>query len=95
MYGQTALGNAVTSPSASRMFRIEVQEMRQSEESDKLNYPIRKSGSVFFTVPYARMNEQVRRITRMGGKIVNIQPLTSEPQPAAAEPQPAEAAAQE
>jgi phycocyanin-associated rod protein len=27
------------------------------------------------------MNEQMRRINRMGGKIVNIQPLNTEPAP--------------
>lgn len=78
MYGQTTL--STPNSAASRMYRIEVQEMRQSSESDKQNYPIRKSGSVFFTVPYSRMNEQMRRINRMGGKIVNIQPLTTEPE---------------
>ncbi|AFZ49316.1 phycobilisome linker polypeptide [Dactylococcopsis salina] len=78
MYGQTT----VTTPSsaASRMYRIEVEGMRQSSESDKQSYAIRKSGSVFFTVPYSRMNEQMRRINRMGGKIVSIEPLNTEPE---------------
>jgi hypothetical protein len=30
------------------------------------------------TVPYNRMNEEMQRINRMGGKIVSIQPLTLE-----------------
>jgi len=77
MYGQTT----ITTPNsaASRMYRIEVEGMRQSRESHKQLYPIRQSGSVFLTVPYSRLNEQMRRINRMGGKIVNIEPLNTEP----------------
>lgn len=40
-----------------------------------MSTPIRKSGSVFITVPYGRMNQEMQRITRMGGKIVSIRPL--------------------
>jgi phycocyanin-associated rod protein len=32
---------------------------------------------VFIKVPYSRMNEEMQRITRMGGKIVSIKPLSS------------------
>jgi hypothetical protein len=28
-------------------------------------------------VPYSRMNEEMQRITRMGGTIVSIQPLSA------------------
>ncbi|WP_448600517.1 phycobilisome linker polypeptide [Thermoleptolyngbya sp.] len=76
MYGQTAVGSAANSPSGARMFRYEVVGLRQSQETDKNNYAIRNSGSVFFTVPYNRMNEEMQRILRMGGKIVKIEPLT-------------------
>lgn len=76
MFGQTAVGSAANSPSGSRMFRYEVVGLRQSQENDKNNYAIRRSGSVFITVPYNRMNEEMQRILRMGGKIVNIEPLS-------------------
>jgi ferredoxin--NADP+ reductase len=52
--------------------------MSQSTDNDSLDYSIRKSGSVFFTVPYKRMNQEMRRITRMGGRIVSIKPLNSD-----------------
>jgi phycocyanin-associated rod protein len=52
--------------------------LRQNEENDKNSYEIRNSGSVFLTVPYSRMNEEMRRITRLGGRIVNIEQLTAE-----------------
>ena len=76
MFGQTTVGTGGISSSASRVFRYEVVGLRQNEENDKNNYEIRRSGSVFVTVPYQRMNEEMQRITRMGGKIVKIEPLT-------------------
>lgn len=78
MFGQTTVGTGGISSSASRVFRYEVVGLRQNEENDKNNYEIRRSGSVFVTVPYSRMNEEMQRINRMGGKIVNIEPLTVE-----------------
>jgi len=78
MFGQTTVGTGGISSSASRVFRYEVVGLRQNEENDKNNYEIRRSGSVFVTVPYDRMNEEMQRINRMGGKIVNIEPLTAQ-----------------
>ncbi|MEI1374003.1 phycobilisome linker polypeptide [Nostoc sp. UHCC 0926] len=68
----------ISSRTSSRYFRYEVVGLRQSEESEKTNYPIRSSGSVFFTVPENRMNKEMQRITRLGGKIVSIQLLNAE-----------------
>jgi sulfite reductase alpha subunit-like flavoprotein len=76
MFGQTGLGSGRLSGAENRMFRYEVEGMRQTYESDKLSYPIRSSGSFFVTVSYNRMNEEMQRIHRMGGRIVSIQPLT-------------------
>jgi phycocyanin-associated rod protein len=78
MLGQSALVNAASTPSDSRVFVYEVQGLRQNEENDKNSYPFRSSSSVFIKVPYHRMNQEMRRITRMGGTIVNIQPLGTE-----------------
>lgn len=78
MFGQTTVGNGGISSASSRIFRYEVVGLRQNEENDKNNYEIRNSGSVFVTVPYSRMNEEMQRITRMGGTIVKIEPLTAE-----------------
>lgn len=75
MFGQTALGSASSSSAGSRMFRYEVVGLSQNDETDKMNYPIRHSGSVFITVPYNRMNEEMQRISRMGGRIINIHPV--------------------
>lgn len=67
-----------TTEYGSRMFVYEVVGLRQNEVTDKVDYPIRRSGSVFITVPYNRMNSEMQRITRMGGKIVSIKPLNGE-----------------
>jgi len=63
---------------SSRSFRYKVVGLRQSEETEKVGYPIRSSASVFITVPENRMNQEMQRITRLGGKIVSIQPLNAE-----------------
>lgn len=78
MFGQTTVGNGGISSAASRVFRYEVVGLRQNDQNDKNSYPIRRSGSVFVTVPYDRMNEEMQRITRMGGKIVKIEQVTAE-----------------
>lgn len=77
MFGQTTVGVGGISSNASRVYRYEVVGLHQNAENDKNNYEIRRSGSVFVTVPYNRMNEEMQRITRMGGKIINIEPLTA------------------
>ncbi|ANV84893.1 phycobilisome linker polypeptide [Picosynechococcus sp. PCC 7003] len=59
---------------ASRVFTYEVQGLRQTEETDNQEYAFRRSGSVFINVPYARMNDEMQRILRLGGKIVSIKP---------------------
>ncbi|WP_138504170.1 ferredoxin--NADP reductase [Nostoc sp. PA-18-2419] len=77
MYNQGAVESAANTQLGSRVFLYEVVGLRQSEETDQTNYPIRKSGSVFIRVPYNRMNQEMRRITRLGGTIVSIQPITA------------------
>lgn len=73
-----------------RFFQYEVVGLRQSDATDNADYSIRSSASTTFTVPYNRMNEEMQRITRMGGRIVNIRPWTAEA--VAAQSAPAKAA---
>jgi ferredoxin--NADP+ reductase len=63
------------SDAGNRLFVYEVIGLSQSTMTDGLDYPIRRSGSTFITVPLKRMNQEMRRIARMGGKIVSIKPL--------------------
>lgn len=76
MFGQNIQGSSSFNNSSARMFRFEVAGLRQTYQSDKLSYPIRRSGTTVIAVPYSRMNEEMQRINRLGGKIVSIQPLT-------------------
>ncbi|MEA5619728.1 phycobilisome linker polypeptide [Cronbergia sp. UHCC 0137] len=77
MFGQTTLGVGSVSSSASRVFRYEVVGLRQNQETDKNKFNIRRSGSVFITVPYSRMNEEMQRISRLGGRIIKIESLSA------------------
>lgn len=59
-----------------RLFVYEVTGLRQSAETEKQDHAIRKSGSVFITVPYHRMNQEMQRILRLGGTIISIKPAS-------------------
>lgn len=74
MYNPSVSGGNASTLAGSRLFLYEVQGLRQNAETDQMDTPIRKSGSVFITVPYNRMNQEMQRITRLGGKIVSIRP---------------------
>ncbi len=68
----------ISSRTSNRYFRYEVVGLRQSEETQQVGYPIRSSAAEFITVPENRMNQEMQRITRLGGKIVSIQPLNGD-----------------
>ena len=72
MYSPSGYGVITKTGASSRVFVFEVEGMRQGTNSDQFSRPIRRSGTVKITVPYDRMNQEMRRISRMGGKIVNI-----------------------
>ncbi len=79
MYGPTPSANTVNNTEyANRFFVYEVVGLKQKNVTDQSETPVRKSGSIYITVPYNRMNQEMQRITRMGGKIVSIQPLNSD-----------------
>ena len=75
MLGKSLISGSSGSPSKNRIFVYEVTGLKQNDENDNNSYPFRTSSSVFMQVPYTRMNEEMRRLSRMGGKIVNIRPL--------------------
>ncbi len=62
MYNSSASG---TQSSGSRMYRYEVVTFLGG----------RRSGPTFMTAPYNRMSEIMRRVARMGGKIIGVTPL--------------------
>jgi ferredoxin--NADP+ reductase len=82
MYNANTTGNTNF---GSRVFVFEVVGLRQTTTTDS-TLPIRRSGSVFINVPYGRMNQEILRISKLGGRIVAIHPAGSVP---AADPAPA------
>ncbi|MEM9007696.1 MAG: ferredoxin-NADP reductase [Cyanobacteria bacterium P01_F01_bin.86] len=72
MYNPSVSGGSTSSVAGSRLYVYEVQGLKANGASS----PIRKSGSVFITVPYSRMNQEMQRITRMGGKIISIRSVS-------------------
>jgi phycocyanin-associated, rod len=60
---------------ADRSFIYEVEGLRQTEQTAQDSHPIRNSSNIMIQVPYNRMNEEMRRISRSGGKIVAIHPM--------------------
>jgi phycocyanin-associated rod protein len=64
------------SANSSRYFRYEVTGLHQNESTTQQDYAIRSSATIFITVPFHRMSKELRRISRLGGKVVSIQALT-------------------
>ena len=67
--------NSSTSTTAanSRLYVYEVEGLGQNGKASD-SAPVRRSGNVFITVPYNRMNQESQRILKLGGKIVSIRP---------------------
>lgn len=75
MLGKSAIGGRASSSANNRVFVYEVTGLKQNQESDRNSYAFRHSSSVFVSVPYNRMNQEMQRIGKMGGTIINIQSL--------------------
>jgi len=75
MYGPNPVAAFANNANSSRTFVFEVAGLHQNGETDRMGYPIRYSGSTYLTVPYERMSSEMRRIARLGGRILNIRPL--------------------
>ena len=78
MYGpSTGIISGDNTEYGNRAFVYEVKGLSQNGEADKLDYQIRRSGNVLIKVAYKRMNQEMQRITRLGGQIVSIQPISA------------------
>lgn len=76
MVGKSALMGSAGSAADNRIFVYEIEGLQQNEQMDNNSYPIRSSSTIQMQVPYRSMNAEMRRITRLGGKIVSIRPLS-------------------
>ena len=79
MYNSSAAISSGNTAYKNRMFVYEVVGLSPNGNNGNFKAPIRSSGSVFFTVPYSRMNQEMRRINRLGGQVVSIKPLGTQP----------------
>lgn len=77
MYNSSATAGFSNTEYSNRIYVYEVVGLSQNGNGSNLNYSIRNSGSVFISVPYNRMNQEMKRITRLGGQIVSIKALSN------------------
>ena len=77
MLGKSAISGRSSSSSGDRIFVYEVTGLKQNQANDSNDYAFRSSSNTFVSVPYSRMNEEMQRIGKMGGSIVNIQSLAA------------------
>jgi ferredoxin--NADP+ reductase len=83
MYYSNAVGVGTTTY-GSRLFVYEVEGLGNKSVAGSDTSKTRKSGRTFVTVAYNRMNQEMKRIARLGGKIVGIYPAGEEPKMAMA-----------
>ena len=76
MYNSSAAFSSSNSQYKNRLFIYEVEGL--SQNGTDTNVPIRSSGTVSITVPYSRMNQEMRRINSLGGKVISIKPVGSD-----------------
>ena len=73
-----------------RLFVYEVEGLSQNSVDTKI--PIRSSGTVLITVPYNRMNQEMRRINSLGGRVISIKPVGSDTPEQTSQPAPQQSA---
>jgi ferredoxin--NADP+ reductase len=73
MYNSSAAFSNSNTAYKNRLFIYEVEGLSQNS----VNSNIRQSGTVFITVPYSRMNQEMHRINSLGGKVISIKPVGS------------------
>ncbi|MGD1904354.1 MAG: ferredoxin--NADP reductase [Geitlerinemataceae cyanobacterium] len=73
MYNSNAAGAGSTTY-GSRTFVYEVEGLGNKSVAGADTQKTRKSGRSYITVPYNRMNQEMQRILRLGGKILGIYP---------------------
>ena len=76
MYNSSAAFSGSNTEYKNRLFIYEVEGLSQNSVDTKV--PIRNSGTVFITVPYSRMNQEMRRINSLGGKVISIKPANGD-----------------
>ena len=76
MYNSSAAFSGSNTEYKNRLFIYEVEGLSQNSVDTKV--PVRSSGTVQIAVPYSRMNQEMRRINSLGGKVVSIKPVSTD-----------------
>ncbi len=76
MLGQSSISRNSSATTDNRIFVYEVTGLQQNAMTNQCDRQIRTSSNTFVQVPLDRMNDTMRRIVRLGGKIVGIHSLT-------------------
>ena len=89
MYNSSAAFSSSSTQYKNRLFVYEVEGLSSdSYGTSDSGMTIRNSGTVSFTVPYSRMNQEMRRINALGGKVVSIKPVGSDVPAQSSQPAP-------
>ena len=86
MYNSSTAFSSSNTQYKSRLFIYEVEGLSKNSVDTKV--PLRGSGTVFITVPYSRMNQEMRRINSLGGKVISIKPAGNNAPEQASQPAP-------
>ena len=93
MYNSSSAFSSSNSQYKNRLFVYEVEGLSQNGNNSGLQAPLRNSGSVSITVPYNRMNQEMRRINSLGGKVISIKPVGNDTSAQVSQPAPQQPAA--
>lgn len=66
--------SSIATSADSRLYIYEVEGLGQSGQAGNMNVPVRRSGTISIVVPYGRMQQETKRIMRLGGTIVSVRP---------------------
>lgn len=75
MFGQSTTSPETLTEAGSRVYKIEYTGLLNPLDALATSEKVRRS-TVSTTVPYARLSAEMRRILRMGGKIVQVAALS-------------------
>ena len=92
MYNSSAAFSSSNTEYKNRLFIYEVEGLSQNSVNTQV--PIRSSGTVHITVPYNRMNQEMRRINALGGKVISIKPVGGDAPAQSSQPAPQSASEQ-
>ena len=77
MLAPTAFSRASSSTYSNRIYVFEVSGLAENSSTGSHVYCIRNSATCFYQVSFTQMNQMLRKINQLGGKVLSIQPLES------------------